>query len=126
MTDNDSIETTQSKGVEPMAHITLPEGVPGIVGPMMAYPETEKHLNGLAQALLRGPSSLTPAEREVIATYVSSRNDCFFCMNAHAAAAKYLLGPDGEAVDHVIISVENAPISAKLKALLAIAGKVQK
>jgi AhpD family alkylhydroperoxidase len=109
-----------------MAHIALPDGVPGIVGPMMAYPETEKHLNGLAEALLRGRSSLTPAEREVIATYVSSQNECFFCMNAHAATARYLLGPDHEVVDHVMISVENAPISAKLKALLIIAGKVQK
>jgi hypothetical protein len=55
-----------------MAHITLPEGAPGIVGPMIAYPETETHLSGLAEALLRGPSSLTSAERELIASYVSS------------------------------------------------------
>ena len=54
-----------------MAHIQLPEGAPGIVGPLMAYPETEKHLSGLTEALLRGPSSLTPAEREMIATRVS-------------------------------------------------------
>lgn len=109
-----------------MAHIKLPEGAPGIVGPMTAYPETETHLNGLTEALLRGPSSLTPAEREVIATYVSSLNDCFFCMNTHAATARYLLGPDCEAVDHVILSLDYAPVSAKLKALLVIAGKVQR
>ena len=48
-----------------MAHITLPEGVPGIVGPMIAYPETQTHLSGLAEALLRGPSSLTSAEARV-------------------------------------------------------------
>ena len=51
-----------------MAHIKLPDGVPGIVGPMIAYPETQIHLSGLAEALLRGPSSLTPAERELIAS----------------------------------------------------------
>ncbi len=34
-----------------MAHISLPEGVPGIVGPMIAYPETQVHLSGLAEAL---------------------------------------------------------------------------
>ena len=49
-----------------MAYITVPEGAPGIIGPMIAYPETRKHLNGLAEALLRGPSSLTPGERELI------------------------------------------------------------
>jgi hypothetical protein len=61
-----------------MPHIELPEGLPGIVGPMVAYPETEKHLNGLADALLRGPSSLSPGERETIAAYVSKGNQCRF------------------------------------------------
>jgi uncharacterized peroxidase-related enzyme len=108
-----------------MPHIALPEGVPGIVGPMMAYPETEKHLNGLAEALLRGPSSLTPAEREMIATYVSSANDCYFCTNAHAATARCLLGPGASVVDEVLADYRRAPINDKLKALLVIAGKVQ-
>src|SRR5271166_6515793 len=108
-----------------MAHIKLPDGAPGIVGPMMAYPETEKHLNGLAEALLRGPSSLTPGEREVIATFVSSRNDCSFCTGAHAATAKHLLGSERSLVDSVLANVGQAPISEKLRALLAIAAKVQ-
>ena len=50
-----------------MAHISLPDGVPGIRGLMAAYPETQVHLSGLAEVLLRGPSSLTPGERETIA-----------------------------------------------------------
>ncbi len=108
-----------------MAHITLPEGAPGIVGPMMAYPETEKHLSGLAEALLRGPSSLTPAEREVIGTFVSSANGCYFCANVHAATARHLLGADAAVVDQVTADFRLAPVSAKLKALLVIAGKVQ-
>jgi uncharacterized peroxidase-related enzyme len=108
-----------------MAHITLPDGAPGIVGPMQAYPETEKHLNGLAEALLRGPSSLTPGERELIATYVSSQNDCYFCTNIHAATARHLLGVERNIVDHVIARDAAAPVNAKIKALLVIAGKVQ-
>ena len=108
-----------------MAHIAIPEGVPGIVGPMMAYPETAKHLNGLAEQLLRGPSSLTPAEREMIATFVSSGNDCFFCMNAHAATARHLLGREGGIVDQMTADLLRSPISEKLKALLVIADKVR-
>jgi len=108
-----------------MAHITVPEGVPGIVGPMKAFPETAKHLNGLAEEILRGPSSLTSAEREVIATFVSSGNDCFFCANTHAATARHLLGPEGGIVDQVTADLPRAPISAKLKALLVIADKVR-
>jgi uncharacterized peroxidase-related enzyme len=108
-----------------MAHIAVPEGAPGIIGPMMAYPATAQHLNGLAEELLRGPSSLTTAEREMIATFVSSGNDCSFCMNAHAATARNLLGDDRALVDQVTADFRQAPVSAKLRALLVIADKVR-
>lgn len=112
-----------------MPHITLPDGLSGISGPMAAYPETAKHLNALAQELLRGPSSLTPGEREMIATYTSSENDCFYCTNCHEAAARHLLVQEGNpaaaAFDRVKADFEAAPLSDKMKALLAIAGKVQ-
>jgi uncharacterized peroxidase-related enzyme len=108
-----------------MAHITVPPGAPGIVGPMLQYPETEKPLNALAEALLRGPSSLTPAERELIATHVSSLNECKFCTNAHAAVASRLYGPESSIVDLVRGDPKSARISDKLRALLVIAGKVQ-
>ncbi len=109
-----------------MAHIQLPEGAPGIVGPMIAYPETQVHLSGLAEALLRGPSSLTPAERELIASYVSSRNRCHFCTQSHAAAARVHYGDKRSVVDEVLDAPDTAPVSAKLKALLTIADKVRR
>jgi hypothetical protein len=40
-----------------MAHIKLPEGVPGILGPMFISPETTKPLRELAEVLLRGQNS---------------------------------------------------------------------
>ncbi len=109
-----------------MPHIQLPEGLLGILGPMAFRPETAKPLNELAEILLRGPSSLSPGERELIATYVSSQNDCLFCQTIHAAVAAYHLGGNEQLVLDVKESVERAPISAKLKALLAIAGAVQR
>lgn len=108
-----------------MAYIAVPEGVPGIRSLVMFRPETGKHLYKLAQVLLRGDSPLSQAERELIATHVSSRNNCMFCMSSHAAAARELYGDEREAVDCVIKDVDTAPVSAKLKALLNIAGKVQ-
>ena len=60
------------------AFIPVPAGAPGIRGLMMAYPETARALNGFAQALLRGESSLTAGERELIAAYVSARNRCHY------------------------------------------------
>ncbi len=109
-----------------MSHIPLPDGLPGIVGPMIAYPETERHLNGLADTLLRAPSSLPPGERETIAAYVSSRNECAFCAQLHASTARHLLGTAKELVDSVLARGAHAePASPRLKALLEIAGKVR-
>jgi uncharacterized peroxidase-related enzyme len=109
-----------------MAHIRLPEGIPGILGPMAFSPETAKPLNALAEVLLRGPNSLSAADREMIATYVSSQNDCYFCQHAHGAVAAYRLGGNEELVNDVKLNFEAAAISDKMKALLAIAGKVQR
>lgn len=108
-----------------MAHIALPEGVPGIRSLVMFRPETGKHLYDLAQVLLRGPSPLSPAERELIATHVSARNNCTFCMSSHAAAARELFENTREVVDCVIHNKSTELLSAKMKALLNIAGKVQ-
>jgi uncharacterized peroxidase-related enzyme len=109
-----------------MPHINLPEGLPGILGPMAFRPETAKPLNELAKILLRGPSSLSPGERELIATYVSSRNDCFFCQTIHGAVAAYHLSGNEQVVLDVKDNAERAPVSDKFKALLAIAGAVQR
>jgi len=108
-----------------MAHINVPEGVPGIRSLVLFRPETGKHLYELAQVLLRNESPLTPAERELIATHVSHRNQCLFCASSHAAAARELWGAQRDVVDCVINDAESAPLSPKLKALLNIAGKVQ-
>jgi uncharacterized peroxidase-related enzyme len=108
-----------------MAHITVPEGVPGILGPMKAYPDTARHLNALAEHLLRSTESLSPAEREMIAAYVSRGNECTFCSNVHAAVARHHLGPAKELMDRVFSDPSRAPVSEKMKALLAIADKVR-
>jgi len=79
----------------------------------------------LAEVLLRGPNTLSSGEREMIAAFVSSRNDCQFCHNSHRAAAAHHLDGDYELVDAVKRDYETARVSSKLKALLAIAGKVQ-
>jgi uncharacterized peroxidase-related enzyme len=120
-----------------MAFINVPEGVPGIRSLVMFRPETGEPLYALAQVLLRGPSPLTEAERELIAAHVSSRNHCVFCTNSHAAAARCLYG-DGQAIVDEVLNDPGmeatgvgysqngmAVLSDKMKALLHIAGKVQ-
>ncbi len=108
-----------------MPHIKLPEGLPGIVSGFAFRPETAKPMRELAEVLLRGPSTLTSGEREMIATLVSTRNDCYFCQTSHRAAAAHHLGGDYKLVDAVRFDYPSAPVSAKLKTLLAIAAAVQ-
>ena len=108
-----------------MPHISLPEGLPGISSGFAFRPETAKPMRELAHILLHGPNSLTPAERELIATYVSSQNDCYFCQTSHGAAATAHLGKDSSLVEQVKRDFLQANVSDKLKALLVIAGQVQ-
>jgi uncharacterized peroxidase-related enzyme len=107
-----------------MPHIDLPQGLPGISSGFAFRPETAKPMRELAHILLHEPNSLTAGERELIATYVSSQNDCYFCQTSHGAAAACHLG-DAGIVKQVKIDFTQAPVSEKLKRLLVIAGKVQ-
>ena len=107
-----------------MPHINLPEGYPGISAGFTYRPATAKPMRELADILLHQPNSLAPGERELIATYVSSRNCTTFCALSHGAAATSHLG-NAAVVEQVKSNFLAAPISAKLKALLTIAGKVQ-
>jgi len=109
-----------------MPHIDLPVGVPGIRALMMYRPETALPINHLVEVLLQGPSTLTKGEREMIATRVSTLNECNYCSSIHGAIARAHLGEDAPLVAMVAHDPDSAPVSARLKALLHIAGKVQK
>jgi uncharacterized peroxidase-related enzyme len=111
-----------------VAHIDLgvdETELPGINGPLRFRPETARHLNGLADTLLRGPHPLTPGERELIAAYVSGLNECRFCCSSHSAFAAAQLDGGMPLVDQVRANPETADVSAKLRALLRIAAAVQ-
>src|SRR6202050_5051468 len=106
-----------------MAYIAMPTAreldreFPGIVGLMTFRPETAAPINDLVNILLRGESTLTRGERELIATHVSWRNDCFFCQTIHGAVAAAQLGHDEKLVQSVKTNWAAAKISPKLKAL---------
>ena len=109
-----------------MAHIDLGNDLPGIRGLMAYRPETEGALNRLAEILLRDDNNtLSRGERELIGAYVSYLNDCFFCQNVHGALAGHYLGCNIDQIDAIKADFNTADLSDKMKALLAIAGKVQ-
>ena len=109
-----------------MPHIELANNLPGIVGLMMFRPETAEPLNALAETLLRADNSLSRGERESIAAYVSNLNECRFCESSHSAFAARQLEGGYDVVDSIKRDLDEAPVSPKLRALLAIAAAVQR
>ena len=107
-----------------MPHLSLPN-LPGIRGPMAFRPEISKPLNELVEVLLRHPGTLSSGERELIATYVFSQNNCYYCQSVHGATDAAHLNGDEELVKAVKFDFIAAEISSNLEALLAIPGKVQ-
>ena len=110
-----------------MAFINLENDLPGIRGPTQYSPETGKALNELAEILLHDDNNtLSRGEREMIGAYVSSQNDCFYCQNVHGALAQHYFNCDMQFIEDIKKDYAATSISPKLKALLSIAGSVQK
>jgi len=105
--------------------------VPGIVAAMRLTPGLGVHLRALADELLVHDypgATISRAEREVLATAVSAGNDCFFCMDSHAAHATALLERGGDSdriglLDGVKLGSSDG-FDDKMTALLAIARTV--
>ncbi|MFC0529849.1 carboxymuconolactone decarboxylase family protein [Phytohabitans kaempferiae] len=107
-----------------MPHIDLgvdDQTFPGMAGLAQYRPDTAGPMLQLAQILLRGPSTLPPGERELIASYVSTLNGCGFMILTHGAFAAAQLDGGMPLVTQVNSDPETAPVSDKLRALLRIA-----
>ena len=109
-----------------MPHIEVDENLPGIRALLAFSPATAAPIGELANLMLRSNEGLTMADRELIAAHVSYLNDCFYCHESHGAIAVCYLDGNKELVEKVKKDHLNAPVSDKLKALLTIAGSVQK
>lgn len=109
-----------------MPHINVDDKLPGIRALLAFSPATAAPIGELANLMLRTNEGLTMVERELIAAHVSYLNDCFYCHESHGAIAVCYLDGDKELVEKVKKDHLNAPVSDKLKALLTIAGNVQK
>jgi uncharacterized peroxidase-related enzyme len=103
-----------------MPYIPVQEHLPGITGLLEFRQDTARPIRELTQFLLRGINSLSPAERELIATAVSGGNECTFCTTAHAAAADKLLGENVTSKE-ILHNIDLVTVTPKLKALLYIA-----
>jgi len=108
-----------------MPHIELESHLPGITGLLEYRKDTGQPIRELTQILMRGPSTLSEGERELIATIVSHGNQCRFCTTAHTAAADLLLG-DKTTTQKMKDDIESTLVSEKMKALITIGAAVGK
>jgi len=78
------------------------------------YPELSQHIHQFAQVLMREESSFTPAQRELMAAFVSALNGCEYCQDSHTGVATQLGQPEG-LVEELVNDIETANIEANLK-----------
>lgn len=88
-----------------------------------AYPETAKPLIEFHEALLRGESPFSEAERELIAAYVSGLNGCRYCHGVHTATAE-ALGVHEGAVRNLLEGIDSAPVDQRMKPVLLFVEKL--
>lgn len=99
------------------------EGDPGLDKVFRRFPHTVMPLLEYHDRLLRDPSPLTVAERELIAAYVSGLNSCTYCHGAHTVAAR-AFGIDSALFDGLMADLESSAVRDQMKPLLAYVGKL--
>ena len=80
-------------------------------------------MDKFTQRLLRGPSPLTVAEREMIGAFVSGLNQCQYCHGIHKEVAKNF-GVNPVVLDQAIHNLDEAELSEKMKSLLRFVRKL--
>ncbi len=86
-------------------------------------PATFEPFTETCEQIMRGPSPLTPAERELIGAFVSRLNSCPYCHDVHNEAVK-AYGIDAALTGQLQDDLESAPVDDRLKPLLALARKM--
>jgi AhpD family alkylhydroperoxidase len=81
------------------------------------------HAKKFTQEAMRGRSTWSVGDRELMAAYVSMVNDSPFCIGAHTATATRAY-QDQERVAAVLADLDSAPIDEGLRATLGMLGKL--
>lgn len=99
---------------------------PGALGLREIFKLMPDHAEGVVryyEAVMRGPSPLTPAERELVYSYCSALAGCHYAHTSHKACA-IALGIKANVFPALLDDLETAPVRAKLKPILRFARKL--
>ncbi len=113
-----------------MSYLRLLEADAGLLQIFQAFPETARRLLEYHDVLLRGDSPFSPAERELIAAFVSGLNNCEYCRAVHSQTA-VALGIDAETIAHIFsnsldehVDLRMQPVLTFVRKLTLSAGKI--
>lgn len=82
-----------------------------------------KPMSKVTQEAMRGTSSWSVGDRELMAAFVARTNQCEFCTKAHSAVAQRAYG-DGKSVPTALSDLDTADLSGPLRATLLLLGKL--
>lgn len=88
-----------------------------------AYPDTARPLLDYHERLMRGPSPLTVAERELVAAYVSGLNGCDYCYGVHETTARSF-GVAPETLTDLLGGLDTAQVADRIRVLLRYVGRL--
>jgi len=95
----------------------------GLLQVFQAFPETARPLLEYHEVLLRGESAFSPAEREMIAAYVSGLNNCNYCRAVHSQTA-VALGIDANAISQIFSDSQSDHLDVRMRPVLAFVRKL--
>ena len=99
---------------------------PGALGLRQIFGLMPNHAEGVVryyEAVMRGPSPLSPAERELVYSYCSALAGCHYAHTSHKACA-IALGINRKIFDVILDDFEAAPVPKRLKPILRFARKL--
>ncbi len=82
-------------------------------------------MQAITQAAMRGPSTWSVGDRELMAAFVAKTNQCEFCTKAHAAVAQRAYG-ERKTVSALLSDLDGAAIEEPLLATLRMLGKLSR
>ena len=109
-----------------MAYIQLDSSLPGMQSLLAYRPQIASPMKTLMSVMMRSDEGLSKGERELIATYVSSLNDCYNCHQIHGEVAQCFFEELPDLVENVKADFQKAELTNRQKAILGIAANVQK
>ena len=81
-------------------------------------------MSAVTQEAMRGPSTWSIGDRELIAAFVAKTNQCEFCTKTHAAVAQAAYHRDGKIVPDLSADSDVADLSEPLRATLRMLAKL--